>query len=68
VRVGISGLCVLWFLLAPTYSITGDGPSSNQKIYAVALYAANWIASVVDALIPTKHNSYSKYRKYKLNF
>jgi TM2 domain-containing membrane protein YozV len=67
IRAGISGICVLWFLLSPTYSITGDGPSSNQKIYAALLFTANWLASVVDALIPSKHNSYSKYRKYKLS-
>ncbi len=68
IRVGISGLCVLWFLLSPTYSITGDGPSSNQKIYAALLFTANWIASVVDAFIPSKHHSNAKYRKYKLSF
>lgn len=68
IRLGISGICVLWYLLSPTFSITGDGPSSNQKIYAAFLFTANWLASVVDALIPTKHNNYSKYRKYKLNF
>ena len=67
IRLGISGICVLWFLLSPPISITGDGRSSPQKLYATALFTANWIASVVDAFIPSKKINNSKYSKYKLS-
>ena len=67
IRLGISGICFLWFMLSPTFSITGDGPSSDQKIYAMALFAANWIASIVDAAITTKP-TYNKYRRYYHSF
>jgi hypothetical protein len=64
IRLGISGLCVLWFLLSPTFSITGDGPSSPQKLYAIALFTANWIASVVDAFIPSKKSDRKTRNQY----
>ena len=63
IRLGISAFCVLWFMLSPPYSVTGDGQSSIQKLGAVTLFTANWLASVVDAFIPTKHDSNTKYRK-----
>ncbi|NOS84360.1 MAG: hypothetical protein HOP31_04385, partial [Ignavibacteria bacterium] len=64
IRLGISGICVLWFLLSPTFSITGDGPSSNQKIHAALLFTANWIASVVDAFIPSKKSDKKTRNQY----
>ncbi|MCC6865132.1 MAG: hypothetical protein IT280_03125 [Ignavibacteria bacterium] len=67
IRLGISGICVLWFLLSPPISITGDGRSSPQKLYATALFTANWIASVIDALIPSKKSG-NKIRKQYHSF
>ena len=64
IRLGISGLCVLWFLLSPPFSITGDGPSSNQKIHAALLFTANWIASVIDAFIPSRKSDKKTRKQY----
>ncbi|GEM_PF-1199429 len=64
IRLGISGICVLWFLLSPTFSITGDGPSSNQKFYAALLFTVNWVASVVDAFIPSKQPDKKTRKRY----
>lgn len=64
IRLGISGLCVLWFFLAPPYSITGDGPSSNQKFHAALLFTANWIASVIDAFLPSKKTVNKTKKQY----
>ena len=67
IRLGISILCIIWFSASPTFDVGGGGDATH-KLIATAVFTANWIASIVDALIPTKHNSYSKNRKYKLNF
>lgn len=64
IRLGISGICLSWFLLSPSFSITGDGPSSNQKIYAMTLFAANWIASVIDAFIPSRKSEKKTRKQY----
>lgn len=64
IRLGISGLCVLWFFLAPPYSITGDGPSSNQKFHAALLFTANWIASVIDAFLPSNKTVNKTKKQY----
>ena len=65
IRLGISGICVLWFSLSPPFSITGDGRSSPQKLYALSLFTANWIASVIDAFIPSKRSDNKTKKQYR---
>jgi hypothetical protein len=67
IRVGISVLCVICFLVSPGIDFGGGG-DGTEKILAAGIYAVNWLASVVDALLPSQQSRYSKYRKYKLNF
>jgi hypothetical protein len=49
IRLGISAVCIIWFLASPPFSITGDGRSSSQKPIALGIYLVNWIASIIDA-------------------
>ena len=67
IRLGISVLCIIWFSESPTFDVGGGG-DATQKLIATGIYVVNWIASIVDASIPSKHNSNSKYRKYRLSF
>lgn len=70
VRVGISAICIGWFLASPSVD-AGGGGSGDQKIIAGLLYAVNWIASVIDASVSAskinRHNSFSS-DKLKLFF
>lgn len=69
IRVGISVLCIICFLVSPEIDFGGGGSGNGkEKILAAGIYAVNWLASVVDALLPSQQSRYSKYRKYKLNF
>lgn len=65
IRLGISVLCIICFFVSPGIDLGGGG-DGTEKIIATGIYAVNWLASVVDALMPS--NDYSKYRKYKLSF
>lgn len=65
IRLGISVLCIIGFFVSPGIDLGGGG-DGTEKIIATGIYAVNWLASVVDALIPS--NDYSKYRKYKISF
>ena len=65
IRLGISVLCIIWFLVSPGIDLGGGG-DGTEKILSAGIYAVNWLASVVDALMPSI--DYSKYRKYKINF
>jgi len=66
IRLGISVLCIIWFLVSPGIDWGGGGGGDgSQKVIAAGIYAVNWLASVVDALMPS--NDYSKYRKYKIS-
>ena len=65
IRLGISVLCIIWFLVSPGIDLGGGG-DGTEKILSAGIYAVNWLASVVDALMPS--NDYSKYRKYKISF
>ena len=64
IRLGISVLCIICFLVSPGIDLGGGG-DGTEKILSAGIYAVNWLASVVDALMPS--NDYSKYRKYKIN-
>lgn len=67
IRLGISVLCIIWFLVSPGIDLGGGGGGDgSQKVIAAGIYVVNWLASVVDALMPSI--DYSKYRKYKINF
>lgn len=69
IRVGISVLCIICFLVSPGIDFGGGGSGDGtEKILATGIYAVNWLASIVDALLPSQQSSYSKYRKFKLNF
>ena len=65
IRLGISVLCIIWFLVSPGIDLGGGG-DGTEKILSAGIYAVNWLASVVDALMPSI--DYSKYRKYKISF
>ncbi len=65
IRLGISVLCIICFLISPGIDLGGGG-DGTEKILSAGIYAVNWLASVVDALMPSI--DYSKYRKYKLSF
>lgn len=67
IRLGISVLSFIWLVVSSPHTLS-DGGSADQKIIALGIYVINWIASVVDAFIPTKINDKAKYRKYKLSF
>ncbi len=64
IRAGISAISIVWFLSSPNFDVGGGG-DATQKLIAVSIYAVNWIASIIDASIPTKYGSNNKYRKYK---
>jgi len=71
IRLGISVLCIIWFLVSPGIDWGGGGgggDDGSQKVIAAGIYMVNWLASVVDALLPSQQSSYSKYRKYKISF
>ncbi len=61
IRVGISAICIVWFFVSPTFDFGGGGDAS-QKFLATLLYTANWLVSVIDAIIPAKYFN-NKYRK-----
>jgi len=65
IRLGVSVLCIICFLVSPGIDLGGGG-DGTEKILSAGIYAVNWLASVVDALMPSI--DYSKYRKYKLSF
>lgn len=68
IRVGISVLCAVWFLVSPPVSFHGS--SSNQKLFALGAYAVNWIASIIDASYNSKKTEKKKPPRgiYKFGF
>lgn len=65
IRLGISVLCIICFFVSPEIDLGGGG-DGTEKILSAGIYAVNWLASVVDALMPSI--DYSKFRKYKISF
>lgn len=67
VRVGISAVCIVWFLLSPPIDV-GGGSSPTQKFVAAGIYAINWIASIIDASSSGKNPAYRRFRNFNVNF
>lgn len=63
IRLGISILCIIWFSVSPTFDLGGGG-DATQKLIATGIYAVNWIASIIDAFLPSKKTVNKTKKQY----